>query len=41
MSDDEDHEFVRTRSGHLAVRSRRARELMHPGVGLHVEAERL
>ena len=41
MSDDEDHELVRTRAGHLAVRSRRAREVMHPGVGPRVEAERL
>jgi hypothetical protein len=41
MSDDEDHELVRTRAGHLAVRSRRAGEVMHPGVGPRVEAERL
>jgi hypothetical protein len=34
MSDDEDHELVRTRAGHLAVRSRRAGEVMHPGVGV-------
>jgi hypothetical protein len=41
MSDDEDHELVRTRAGHLAVRSRRAGEVIHPGVGPRVEAERL
>jgi queuine tRNA-ribosyltransferase len=36
-----DHEIVRTRGGALAVRSRQAGEIMHPGVGPLVEAEQL
>jgi queuine tRNA-ribosyltransferase len=37
----ERHEVVRTRGGALAMRSREAGEVMHPGVGPLVEAERL
>jgi queuine tRNA-ribosyltransferase len=35
------HEVVRTRGGALAIRSLEAGEVMHPGVGPLVEAERL
>jgi queuine tRNA-ribosyltransferase len=35
------HEVVRTRGGALAMRSREAGEVMHPGVGPLVEAEQL
>jgi queuine tRNA-ribosyltransferase len=35
------HEIVRTRGGALAMRSREAGEVMHPGVGPLVEAEAL
>lgn len=35
------YEIVRTRSGALAVRSRSAGEVMHPGMGPRVEAEQL
>jgi len=40
-SDSEHHEIVRTRSGALAVRDLETGEVMHPGVGPLVEAERL
>jgi queuine tRNA-ribosyltransferase len=35
------HEIIRTRAGALAMRSREAGEIMHPGVGPQLEAEQL
>jgi hypothetical protein len=35
------HEVVRTRKGHVAMRSLDASEVMHPGVGPIQEAEQL
>jgi queuine tRNA-ribosyltransferase len=41
VSESPDHEIIRTRAGALAMRSREAGEIMHPGLGPLAEAQAL